>query len=197
MSKTFERVAAYPLAWPYGFPVYKSRENSKFQTTLTKALGNVQDELERFAKDSGKKISDLVISSNYNLSTPRPENPGVAVYFTWDGERTCIPVDKYNCVEDNLQAIYHILNAKRTQLRHGGLNMVKAEFRWHLALPAPKADSWRETLDYYGHSLDVCKEVYRKAISAAHPDRQGGSDALAAKVNNAWAQAQIELTKPL
>jgi hypothetical protein len=194
MSKTFERAAAYPLAWPYGFPVYKSRESSKFNTTLTKALGNVQDELERFAKDSGKKISELIISSNYNLSTPRPENPGVAVYFTWDGERTCIPVDKYNCVEDNLQAIYHILNAKRTQLRHGGLNMVKAEFRWHLALPAPGTDDWREVLQYDGNDLDACRAAWKAAISKAHPDRQGGSDALAAKVNNAWVQAQAALT---
>jgi len=192
MSRNFDRANAYPLHWPEGFPRTKTRESSRFDTSLAKALNNVQKALSAFAKDSGKKVDDILISSNYSLTEQRPKEPGVAVYFTWDGERTCIPVDRYLKVEDNLQAIYHCIEAKRVMLRHGGINLVKAAFRGYTALPNPTADDWRQVLNYHGDSLAECKQAYLKAIRAAHPD-SGGSDNEAARVNAAWERAQEEL----
>ena len=49
----------------------------------------------------------------------------------------CIPVDRYNSVEANLQAIHHIIEARRVELRHGTLALVRASFTGFKALPAP------------------------------------------------------------
>ena len=80
---------AYPLAWPPGFPRTKERERSKFKTTLASALANVRRSLELFGKDSRKPIAGLVISSNYSLGDERPADPGVSVYFQWEGLHLC------------------------------------------------------------------------------------------------------------
>jgi len=193
VSRTFENASVYPLQWPAGFPKTSRRESSRFDTSLFKALENVKGALQKFGSDSGKKLSDIIISSNYSLSDTKPGEPGVAVYFTWDGERTCIPVDRYTLVEDNLQAIFHCIEAKRTMLRHGGVNLVKAAFRGYAALPNPDAVNWRDVLDYRGFDLAECKLAYRRAIGNAHPDK-GGNDAQAAIVNKAWEMAQGELS---
>jgi hypothetical protein len=190
MSRNFDRANSYPLHWPDGFPTTSRRESSRFDTSLFKALENVQKSLSAFARDSGKKMTDIIVSSNYSLTDTKPDQPGVAVYFTWDGERTCIPVDRYLLVQDNLQAIYHCIEAKRTMLRHGGINLVKAAFRGYAALPSPAVDDWMAVLGASNaDSLADVKKKYLAAIRKAHPDA-GGSDERAAIVNAAWERAQ-------
>lgn len=193
MSKTFERVSAFPLSWPETFPRTKGRQHSRFDTTLHRALMNVEEELQRFAKDSGKRLTDIIISSNYSLSDQKPDDPGVAVYFTWDEERTCIPVDRYYKIEDNLQAIYHCINAKRTMLRHGGINLVKAAFRGYAQLPPPGGENWRDVLGYQGSDLDEANKKYKSLMMKAHPDRPGGTNEAAYRLNRAWSEAEKEL----
>lgn len=189
---------AYPLTWPRQFPRAKAREKGAFKTTLAGALGNVQDSLRRFATDSGKKLDGLIISSNVTLGVQRPEDPGVAVWFTWDGMQLCIAVDRYATVEGNLQAIHHIVEARRTELRHGTLALVRATFTGFLALPAPKGKSWREILDY-GAQATITKEMvdarYRKLASERHPDK-GGTDEKMAELNAAREEALKELEQP-
>jgi hypothetical protein len=119
-------ISAYPLTWPPGFPRTKSRDKGAFQTTLPGALKNVETSLKLFAQNSGKAISGIVMSSNVTLGVSRPEDPGVAVWFTWDGLGLCIAVDRYATVEANLQAIHHIIEARRVELRHGTLALVRA-----------------------------------------------------------------------
>lgn len=195
MSVRFDNANAYPLSWPDGFPRTAKAESSRFDTSLAKALDNVQRALAAFAKDSGKKLTDIIISSNYSLTDQRPKDAGVAVYFTWDNERTCIPVDRYAKVEDNLQAIYRCIEAKRTMLRHGGINLVKAAFRGYAALPPPAAKDWRDVLGKDLKTLDEARRQYRFLMRVAHPDK-GGDPVRAAEVNEAWEQALKELTQP-
>ena len=132
-------ITAYPLHWPQGFPRAKLRERGAFKTTLAGALDNVQGSLRRFASDSGRKLENVVMSSNVTLGASSPADPGVAVWFTWDGLGVCIAVDRYQTVEANLQAIHHIIEARRTELRHGTLALVRASFAGFLALPAVAA----------------------------------------------------------
>lgn len=129
--------SAYPLSWPPGFPRTKHREKGRFETTLSKALNNVQDSLRRFSSDSGKVLTGLVISSNYSLGVERPDDPGVSVWFTWDGLQVCIPVDRYSSVASNLQAIHHVVEARRVELRHGTLALVRASFTGVRCAAAP------------------------------------------------------------
>jgi len=179
---------AYPLAWPENWPRTEKRVSSQFRSSLSAAVANVQDELRRFAKDSGEEISDLVISSNVTLADQRPADPGVAVYFTWSDLPTCIAVDRYLKPEDNLQAIAKVLEAERTKMRHGGLNLVRAAFRGYLGLPPPPpVDDWREVLGVPVSATDIeIERAYKRRRAETHPDR-GGDAGEFYRVLNAWA----------
>jgi len=139
-------ISAFPLQWPSMFPRARVREKGAFKSTLPAALENVRDSLRKFAGDSGKKLEGLVMSSNVTLGAQRPADPGVAVWFTWDGLSVCIAVDRYLTVEANLQAIHHIIEARRVELRHGTLALVRATFAGFLALPAPAGADWPDVL---------------------------------------------------
>lgn len=185
-----EPISAHPLCWPPTIPRAKRREPGAFKTSLAGALKNVHDSLRRFGADSGQPIKDLVLSSNCSLGVERPTDPGVAAWFTWDGEQRCIPVDRYATPAANLQAIHHIVEARRVELRHGTLALVRASFHGLKALPAPKGSDWWTVLGCEPTAtLEQAREAYRKVASTAHPDR-GGSDERMADVNRAWEQAQ-------
>jgi hypothetical protein len=187
-------IPAYPLTWPAVFPRSQRRIEGQFKTSLAGALHNVEHSIAAFSRDSGKKIEGLVISSNVTLGQQRPADPGVAVWFTWDGLQVCIPVDRYIKVEANLQAIHHVIEARRTELRHGGLSIVRATFTGFKALPAP-AVHWRMMLIAPGGDVSIksAKEGYQRLAAKAHPDRPGGSHEAMAALNAAWEACQAEL----
>jgi hypothetical protein len=182
---------AYPLAWPAGFARSQKREAGAFKTTLPRALSNVQTSLRLFGKDSGKPVSAVVLSSNVTLGEHCPADPGVAVYFTWEGLQVCIPVDRYSTVEANLQAIHHIVEARRVELRHGTLALVRASFRGFTALPPP--NDWRRTLEIPDGpvSRETIEAAYRRLARIRHPDA-GGSHIAMADLNAAKDAALCE-----
>lgn len=183
-------VTAFPLTWPEGFPRSKNRESGRFQTTLPAALKNVQDSIRKFGQDSNKPVSNITISSNVTLGAHRPTDPGVAIWFTWVNMQICIPVDRYNSVEANLQAIHHIVEARRTELRHGTLALVRATFTGFKALPAP---DWRSTLKLSGQvTAEQVDAAYRQLAKSAHSDA-GGSDQAMIALNAARDAAKKEL----
>jgi len=191
-------ISAYPLTWPATFPRKQYRETGKFKTSIASALNNVQDSLRKFATDSGKKLDNLVISSNVTLGAQKPADPGVAVWFSWDGLQVCIAVDRYTSVESNLQAIHHIIEARRVELRHGTLALVRATFQGFVALPAPPVADWRTVLGLStnpGHAWTVehITQAYRLAASKAHPDKHGGSTEAMQRVNAARDEALREI----
>jgi len=192
-------ISAFPLTWPETMPRQRIREAGKFRTSLSAALKNVEASLRAFGRDSGKMISGIVLSSNVTLGVTRPNDPGVAAWFVWDGLQVCIPVDRYSSVEANLQAIHHIIEARRVELRHGTLALVRATFTGFAALPAPNARrAWREVLQFNEGPVSRAQvdAAYRQAAKKAHPDA-GGSEAAMAELNDARAQALSELSKGL
>lgn len=193
-------VKSYPLQWPPGFPRWKgSRIGGSFRTDFETALRNVRKSLEAFAKDSGKAISDPVLSSNIDMNPltantgKRPADPGVAVWFTWDGLPVCIPVDRYDSPAANLQAIHHIIEARRTELRHGTLALVRATFTGFKALPPPPGSSWREVLQITGPvSREIIQRQWKQLAAHHHPDQGGSADKMA-ELNNARDTALREI----
>lgn len=159
------------------------REAGQFKTPLAKALANIEGSMRTFGRDSRKAVAGLVMSSNVTLGKSKPEDPGVAVWFTWDGLQVCIPVDRYATVEANLQAIHHIIEARRVELRHGTLALVRATLTGFVALPAPRP--WHAVL---GVAPTATREeivaAHRRLAARAHPD-VGGSDAAMAEINAA------------
>jgi len=175
---------AYPLTWPDGLPRTKEKAASKFQTSLPAALKNVQSSIELFGRDSGKRVENIVLSSNVALGAEKPSDTGVAAWFTWDGAQRCIAVDRYPKVEDNLQAIHHIVEARRTEMRHGGLHIVRQTFKGFMALAAP--EPWWNVLNVPVTATKAeIDAAYRKLAASAHPDQEGGSHDKMARLNAA------------
>jgi hypothetical protein len=101
----------------------------------------------------------------------------------WDGRERCIAVDRYPRIEHNLQAIHHVLEARVTEARHGGLRIVQQTFTGFLALPAPDQFGGRTCWQV----LDIPPKSPRKRIESAHrdlakrmhPDAGGSSERMA------------------
>lgn len=185
---------AYPLHWPTGWPRTEpvKREQSKFNTTVPRALDFVTDEVRRLG---GK---NLVISSNCTLGSYRPDDPGVAVFFAYQGINAAIPCDRWRKVEDNLHAIAKTIEAMRGIERWGAKHMLKAAFTGFAALPAPgkaSARGWREVLGVAAdeRNRQRVEECYRISRSKTHPDKPGGNAEEFDAVQRAWDVAQQEL----
>lgn len=195
-----DAVKAFPLQWPQGFPRWqRGRGGSAFRTDFEGALRNVRKSLEAFAKDSGKLITNPVLSSNIDLNPltgntgKRPTDPGVAVWFTWDGLQVCIPVDRYDTPAANLQAIHHIIESRRTELRHGTLALVRATFTGFKALPAPAGKHWSDILQVNRNaSRDVIDANFKRLSKDRHPDKGGSADAMS-ELNSAREIALREI----
>ncbi len=185
---------AYPLQWPDHIPRSRSREKSRFKTTIAGALKNVRSSIEAFGRDSGKAVSNIVLSSNVTLGNDRPADPGVAAWFTWDGMSICIPVDRYQTAEENLQAIHHVLEARRTELRHGTLHLVKATFQGFKALPPPPGAKpkrlWWEVMEFAGPVKEpgFIEQRFKELAKKRHPDAGGSAEAMA-ELNEARKEA--------
>ena len=176
-------IPPYPLTWPEGLPRTERKASSQFRTSLSAAINNVKKSLAAFGTDTGRRVEDVSVTSNVaGISFGPPKDTGVAVWFTWEGAQRCIAVDRYPKVEDNLQAIHHILEARRTEMRHGGLHIVRQTFKGFVALPAPAdAKPWREVLGLTGPvTAEQVKAAYREKAKSAHPDTGGSREQMAA-----------------
>jgi DnaJ domain len=185
----------YPLQWPKGWPRTTTPQSSPFKTALSTALNNVRKSLTAFGKDSGNPISDIIISSNAALGHDDPKDCAVAVWFVWEGKQLCIAVDKYKKVQDNLQAIHFVIESRRTELRHGGLHLLRQAFAGFKALPAGKAerDCW-EVLKMKPTKKEAdIHERYRELAKTMHPDTGGSAEAFC-ELQEAREQA-INLSK--
>lgn len=183
---------SYPLQWPDHIPRTSIREQSRFRTRYDVAIKNVITSLKAFAAESRKPVTDAVMSSNTSLLNDNPADPGVAVWFTWDGGSVCIPVDRYRTPAENLQAIHHIIEARRTELRHGTLHLVRASFQGFKALPPPGAKAKRSWWDVLELPATADRETIQKQYLALaqkrHPDSGGSHDAMT-ELNQARAEA--------
>ncbi|WP_375454804.1 J domain-containing protein [uncultured Methylobacterium sp.] len=182
--------SAYPLSWPNHIPRSRTRETGSFRTSLPAALDNVETSLKLFGRDSRKPVSGIVLSSNVTLGTAVPADPGVAAWFSWDGIQVCIPVDRYTKPAANLQAIHHVLEARRTELRHGTLALVRATLQGLIALPEPAKVAWWEVLQIERTaSPERIDTAFKRLARERHPDRLGGSTDAMAELNRARDEA--------
>ena len=181
------------LQWPEHIPRSRRREKSQFRTGFDKAVRNVQRSLRAFAKVTGKAVTEASMSSNMDLLNTKPSDPGVAVWFKWDGQSICIPVDRYLTPAENLQAIHHVLEARVTEARHGTLQLVRATFQGFKALPPPPGSRpkrpWWDVLGVPRHARsEQIEKAYREKARKAHPDA-GGSEEAMAELNRAREEA--------
>lgn len=183
---------AFPLQWPAGRPRTSYRIDSKFKPkTFAVARDFLLMEVERLGGDN------VVVSTNLPLRNDglpyaarrSPDDPAVAVYFTYRKRAMCFACDLYERIEDNMHAIGLTIEALRGIARWGAGDMMERAFTGFAALPAPTSRPWWEVLGVERTaSPDAIRSAFKARALAAHPDR-GGSDAAMSEVNAAYQQA--------
>lgn len=190
------RPAAFPLFWPSSIPRTAMRMRPREGIGMSAAVWALHDSLSLFGRESGCPVTEVVISSNVCIGTPRPKDPGVALYFQWDGAQRCIAVDRYRLPEANVRAVYHVIEARRAELRDCGLEVVRASFLGAAALPPPM--DWRDVLGLdAGPVSDIAavERAFKERARSAHPDMTGGSNAEMVRLLAAREQARRELSE--
>lgn len=188
-------IDAYPLQWPHGWPRTPagSRERGSFEATADKVRKELLKEIDQIVLGTRARTHTLnqgqvVISTNcplrrdgYPRADVRPEDPGVAVYFTRKGKQMCFACDKFDAVWKNLRAIQRTIEALRGIERWGSSQMLDRAFTGFAALP-PKSgkDCW-EMLEIPQMYVPMATEedvltAYRLKAKEAHPDVDGGSE---------------------
>jgi hypothetical protein len=153
----------------------------------------------------------------------RCEDPGIAVWWVHKGREHVIACDHWRTYSFNLRAIDMSIDAMRGLERWGASGAVERAFAGFAALPAqgetseteyvsppPAKRPWRVVLGEGTEGsrawsngeawpdlepdelLLLAKSRHRKLIQKHHPDR-GGDSTIAAELNVALADAEIEL----
>lgn len=191
-AKFGKKVAVYRDKWDGASKVGREHAYDKHESlSIAEATNRVLDELQRM----GASADDVVISSNLRVrldglpvsKQAQPDDPGVAVYWRSGATTRCMPIDRYDRVQDNIAAIAATLDAMRAIERHGGSTILDRAFQGFAALPAPRA--WWQVLELKGPSPTLAEIEYahRRLISKHHPDKGGDVD-LAADINAARDQ---------
>lgn len=201
---------SYPLQWPVGRPrtprhkVDRARFGKKVQhaqhswktytpLSIYAATDRLMTELDRLG------AKDIVVSSNLRprrdglpINKQRePDDHGVAVYFRLKEGPHVLACDKWDRVADNIAAVAAHVEAIRGQARWGVGDLAQA-FAGYKALPAAEAKRpWWEVLALKTppDSLEGAGAQYRMLMTKHHPDH-GGSQAEAAEITAAWAEAR-------
>lgn len=186
---------AYPLHWPENKPRTKYREDSRFKVG---SFAVVRDKL--FAELQRLGAQYVVLSTNIELrqdglpyaNRRNPTDPGVAVYFQYKKKSMCFSCDRWNKIEDNMQAVHHTIEALRGIARWGTGDMMEAAFSGFVALEGPRTKQWWEVLNAdKDWTLEHIESSYRSLAREAHPDN-GGSNERMIELNAAIAQARKE-----
>lgn len=98
---------AFPLTWPQGRARTKFRESAVFKASFAKTRDEIVNEVRLLG------ATGLILSTNIPLrrdglpyaGTAQPEDPGVAVYFTYKKRQMCFACDRWRKVEDNMRAV--------------------------------------------------------------------------------------------
>lgn len=179
---------AYPLQWPSDWPRTRHRERSRFDTTFAKARDGLADELERMG------ARHVVLSTNIELrldgqpyaNRAQPGDPGVAVYFEYKKQPRTFACDRWDRIEDNIQAIRKTIEALRGIERWGASDMMERAFTGFTALPDQTHGAWWAVLGVdRDASPALVESMYRQKRSKTHPDK-GGDEAEFDRVQKAW-----------
>lgn len=192
---------AYPLYWPEGRPRtdrYR-RETARFDTSFARARDSVSRQIELLCGKYShqRKEANVVVSTNVALRRDglplagqrTPDDPGVAVYFTYKKRQMCFACDRWRKIEDNMQAIAKTIEALRGVARWGTGDMMEAAFNGFTALPAPNTQhSWQHALGLpVNANTPALREAWLRLRSKHHPDK-GGDPQKFAQVKAAYEQ---------
>lgn len=174
-------VEAYPLAWPAGRPRKKYRINAAFQSSFANARDHLMNEIRLLGG------TQPILSSNLQLrldglpyaSQKAPDDPAIAVYFTYKGRQHCFACDEWQRVEDNVRAIGKTIEALRGISRWGTGDMMERAFQGFEALPSPASEPWWSILGFYSEQDAATGSPETRAkrlMQKYHPDMPDGDE---------------------
>lgn len=183
---------AYPLHWPEGWPRSRRQRQGRFGR---KPFARARDEMLRELDLMG--ASNIILSTNVQLrqdglpysNRPQPQDTGVAVYFTYNGDDIAVCCDLWYRVDENLWAVRKTIESMRAVERWGVSEMLKRAFKGFKALPA--GESWQSVLGFepgQTYNLSMVKSRFRQLSLKAHPDHGGSVDQMQ-RLQNAYNQA--------
>jgi len=159
---------AFPLEWPSGWKRTRDPQRARFDTTFSEARDEAIHELELLGAENIIINSDKPVRRDGLPKAGRkePKDTAMVAYFTLNHQQQCIPCDKWDRTQDNMQAIRKSVEAIRGVARWGADEFVDAAFSGFKALPEPAvATPW---MAYFGFQRTLSeadlKEAYvRKA----------------------------------
>ena len=205
-------IEAYPLRWPEGWPripSYRRENDNRFgngtrtaegitmgrRLTVGRARDQLMEELRRLG------ATEIVVSTNVPVKADgllyadnkRLDDPGIAVYFKFKKKQMVMARDGFVSVAGNLRSLGLAIEGLRQLERHGGSLMLERAFEGFLAIAPPDwKKPWREVFGIKPDWTGDISALYREKARIRHPDA-GGSDALMAELNVAYAEARREL----
>jgi len=189
-------IEAFPLCWPEGFKRNKNPVGSRFDKRFL-SIKKTTEEIVYQLKLLG--ATKPIISTNLRLKIDglpysqqrQPDDRGVAVWFTLNGNQRVLACDKWRSIEENIWAIAKTIDAMRGIDRWGVSDMLDRMFTGFLALPSQP--HWSSILDLPGtFSVEELKASYYKKAKELHPDN-GGDPEKFAELNSAYESAKREL----
>lgn len=155
-----------PLTWPADEPRSPTkRGTSPFNTTRFKTERQLEDELKRF------RATNVVLSYNRARSGAQVKDSAVALYFDLPGARKIsICCDLYVGQDDNVRAIYMVIESMRTIERYGGQHLSQKSFTGFVALPPPP-DIWKTLGISKGVGEALSQKMRREFVMDAFRER--------------------------
>lgn len=193
---------ASPVDWPTGRPKEGGRKEALFRqggrrVSFDHAVRRLREQTSLVTKSGQSwRMREMTLSTNFELrldGRPRrdrgaPADTAVAFFFELDGEAHVLACDRWDTVPDNIAAVAAHIEALRGQERWGVADMKQA-FAGHVALPAP--EQWFQVLGVSpSATASEIDAAWREKMGVAHPDKPGGSEAAAQRIN--WARAEAK-----
>lgn len=147
--------------------------------TVDRAADSLFDELRKLG------ASTYILSTNvprrkdglpYANVRPDGDDPGAAVYFTYQDKPTTMACDHYFYVNQNVRALALTIESMRAIERYGASDMMERVFRGFTALPERAGEYWRDIFGFEKEkkvTVDDVEVAFRRLAHVAHPDKGG------------------------
>lgn len=172
-----------PQAFPLEFPPWEQRTPHRRRAVFQVEFDQARDEL--LHELALLKADGVIISTNILLrrdglpyaNQREPGDPGVAVYFRWQGRDYCLACDQWDLVKDNLRAIgLYVASLRPILTSRWGVRQADQLMRVH-ALPETVERHWWVVLNCpCSATEEEVRAAYRRQAATAHPDVSGDYD---------------------
>jgi len=186
---------AFPLSWP---PEYRRTSPDDRRTwqgtgvTFASARDGLLEELQRSGCDAPVLSTNIETYRRGGIdipyaNQPRPDDPGVAVYFNLAESLHVYACDAYERVEGNMRSLACDLRDLRRISKRGSLRFMERAFMGFRALPEEASEegraAWWDVLDLDPQEAthEDVRRAYRRKARETHPDRRPDAEAEAAR----------------